>query len=113
MGNVLRNALEHGTVSDQCPVAVRASATDRPGMVRITVVNFAPDLRASEVDRMFDPLWRGDASRNDPTHFGLGLPIAQTLAATVGGRLGASLTGAGFLEMTLDIPECPSDAQKG
>lgn len=112
IGNVLRNALEHGTVSDQCPVAVRASATDRPGMVRITVVNFAPDLRASEVGRMFDPLWRGDASRNDPTHFGLGLPIAQTLATTIGARLVASLSDTGFLQMTLETPESPSKASE-
>lgn len=104
VGNILRNAVEHGAVSAQQPVSIRVMCSDDRGRLGIVVSNHAPMLTASDLERMFDPLWRGDASRNDQSHFGLGLPIARTLAARIGGSISASLMGTGVLQMSIEIP---------
>jgi signal transduction histidine kinase len=92
--NAVRHAPEGGEIVVEC-------INDQDG-VRFMVRDNGPGFAAEELDRVFEPLYRGEASRNRATGgTGLGLTISQRIVRKHGGDLfaendpggGALLTG--------------------
>jgi signal transduction histidine kinase len=65
--NVVQNAGEHTSEGG----SVQVSVVDGDGGAILRVANGPVTLSAADVERMFEPFWRKDASRTDRTHRGL------------------------------------------
>jgi signal transduction histidine kinase len=80
LGNLLRNAIRHGR---SAPVEIRAA----DGVVEVT--DGGPGIAPAELDRIFDPFWRGagHSEETGPSGLGLGLTIAERVCAAAGWTL--------------------------
>ena len=94
--NALRYAPEKSTVH----VALDKQAK---GCV-LSVIDHGPGIPDSEKKKVFDRFYRGSQSRSDPNHFGLGLAVAQELAAIHGGDLWLSDTPGGGATFKVMLP---------
>jgi len=87
--NLMENAVRHtpegggGVITVQC--------YRDAGLVRFTIGDTGPGFTAEELQRVFEPLYRGEASRNRSTGgTGLGLTISRRIIRKHGGELEAS-----------------------
>ncbi|WP_098744300.1 HAMP domain-containing sensor histidine kinase [Paenibacillus sp. EZ-K15] len=87
MNNLLDNAVRHtpagGDIEVQC---------NKVGnKLKFTICDTGPGFSAEELERVFEPLYRGEASRSRSTGgSGLGLTISQRIVRQHGGELNAS-----------------------
>lgn len=81
---LLNNAFEYSPADT--PVEILAELPT-PGGLRIAVVDHGPGVPDTEKSRIFDRFARGDRSRTDKTHFGLGLAVASQIASLHGAIL--------------------------
>ncbi len=81
--NAIRHSPPGGTV--RMVLAIVPSAA----LATFSVVDDGPGLRAEEIERIFEPFERGDASRRSGAGAGLGLTIARQLAQRQDARLEA------------------------
>ena len=96
--NLLQNARRYG--GERPPELLLEAAA---GQVRIVVRDFGPGIPPAELDKVFRPFYRLEASRSASTGgSGLGLAIARQLADSQGWRLGLQNRAAG--------PDCGLDA---
>lgn len=97
IGNAVAYAPEGGTV--------RIEVT--PG--RFAVENEAPELSASDIERLFERFWRKSSSRTEKGHSGLGLSVVRAAVAFLGGRCSASLED-GRLRVEVEWPDPDASA---
>jgi two-component system, OmpR family, sensor histidine kinase KdpD len=101
LANFLENALKFSPPGAR--VHVQITATRREAIVR--VVDHGPGVTESELERIFEPFYRG----GDRSGAGLGLAIARGFAAANGGRVWAeSRPGQGAtFALALPVVEAP------
>jgi two-component system sensor histidine kinase BaeS len=92
LSNLISNALRHtpqgGVVSVETePIAGEGRS------VRILVKDSGSGIPTEDLPFVFDRFWRGDRSRSERTHSGLGLAIARQLVQAHGGRIEAQSDG--------------------
>nr|AGS50321.1 hypothetical protein [uncultured bacterium Ele45G2]AIF26571.1 putative histidine kinase [uncultured bacterium fosmid pJB45G2] len=106
MNNLLDNAVRHtpagGEIIVQC---------DRVGdKVRFAIRDTGPGFSAEELERVFEPLYRGEESRSRSTGgSGLGLTISRRIVRQHGGELYASNYSEGGALLAGWIPAATSD----
>jgi two-component system OmpR family sensor kinase len=99
VGNLLRNALKYGTSS------VRLGATRIGSVVQVVVEDDGPGIPDGERERIFEPFYRLDRSRDRNTGgFGLGLSIARKAVQLHGGTLVAGQSALGGARFTITLP---------
>jgi signal transduction histidine kinase len=87
--NLIDNAVKYGA-------GARIEVRRRLDQAVVEISDFGPGLAAPELERVFLPFYRTDASRNlDKGGVGLGLPIARATARAHGGDVELSSTGKG------------------
>ena len=95
--NLIANAVKFGT---RAHIRVRDGA-----MLTISVCDQGPGIPAEELERVFEPFYRLESSRNrDTGGTGLGLSIARDVAQTHGGTLVLRNRPQGGLEALLTLP---------
>ncbi len=72
--------------------------------VELSVSDTGPGIPPEHLNQIFDRFYRGDASRKDKRHFGLGLSIAQELASLHQGKLYLKQTGPNGTTFALRLP---------
>jgi len=82
---LLDNAIKYGAEGTSIALALRK--TDR--QARLQVANQGPPIPPEQLRRLFERFYRADASRGEKSGFGLGLSIAQSIAAEHKGTLRA------------------------
>ena len=82
---LLDNAVKYG--ADGGTITLTLQKTDR--QARLTVANPGAPIPPEQLKRLFERFYRADASRGEQSGFGLGLPIASTIAAEHKGTLKA------------------------
>ena len=98
VGNLIENAVKYGT---RATIAV----TDTPEVLTLRVRDDGPGIPETELERVFEPFYRLEASRNRATGgSGLGLTIARNIAQAHGGELALRNLPAGGLEAVLALP---------
>jgi len=85
LNNLFSNATEYTPKHGQILIVTHSDGVE--------VSNTTTGLKASDVDHFFDRYWRGDRSRTDSNHTGLGLSLSQACANALQLQLTASLQG--------------------
>lgn len=96
--NLVDNAVKYGM---RAAIAVEDGAQ----VLRILVRDDGPGIAEAELERVFEPFYRVEASRNRATGgSGLGLTIARNIARAHGGELQLHNRAGGGLEAVLTLP---------
>lgn len=102
--NLLTNSGRYTDAPGQVVVAVAVAG----GQAQLTVNDSAPSVPAAELDRLFDRLYRVEASRNRTSGgAGLGLAIARNIVQAHHGRIVAAPSALGGVSMTVIMPLAP------
>jgi two-component system sensor histidine kinase BaeS len=105
LANLLENALRYARPPG--PVTVRAQRRDAG--VAITVSDAGPGVPEAALSKLFDRLYRVDASRSRRLGgSGLGLAICRSMIEAHGGRILARRSAAGGLEIEFTLPNAPA-----
>jgi signal transduction histidine kinase len=98
LGNLVDNGLKY---AGEVEISVGQAAA---GELAILVRDFGPGIPGEELEKVFEPFYRLESSRNrDTGGTGLGLAIARQLAATLGGALELTNHPQGGLEARLRV----------
>jgi signal transduction histidine kinase len=101
--NLIDNAFKHAPAG----TPVRVALAERAGLARLEVEDAGPGIPTDQRDRVFEPFYRGGVARSQSEGFGLGLPLANTVARALGGSLSIEALPVGT-RFVLVIPT-PSD----
>jgi signal transduction histidine kinase len=98
--NLVGNAMKYGAAA-----RVRIE-TATPGLATVTVEDDGPGIPPDQLERVFDPFYRVEESRNRETGgTGLGLPIARNIIRAHGGDvILANRPGAAGVRATVTLP---------
>lgn len=97
--NLLTNALTYGTRAE---VALTVAA----GKARVVIADEGPGLRDEDLQRVFEPFYRGESSRNRATGgLGLGLAIVKAAASAHDAeiRISNRMEGGLLAEFLIDV----------
>lgn len=101
LDNLLTNSGRYTDAPGQVVLRVASSG----GQAQLTVNDSAPGVPAAELARLFDRLYRVDASRNrDSGGVGLGLAIARNIVQAHQGHIGASPSALGGVCIAVSLP---------
>jgi len=96
--NLLENAIKYGE-------AARVVVEDGPERLQIRVLDEGPGLPADQLEKVFEPFYRVEGSRNRETGgTGLGLAIAKNVVELHGGRILLCNRAEGGLEAEVVLP---------
>ena len=106
--NLIQNALQHTPSGGEISV-VAAAADDS---VEVKVIDTGTGIAADEVDRVFEPLWRGgEAHATRPREgAGLGLPIARSIVEAHHGRIHIPASSSSGTEICFTLPRATQRA---
>ena len=97
VNNLAVNALRH---ADPGPVAVKLTREDSGAA--LTVENRCPAVPPEQLERLWEPFYKGDASRSGEGS-GLGLAVVRNIVALHGGRCTAQAVPGGLL-FRIELP---------
>ena len=98
LGNLVDNALRYG---ERASIAI----DNRDDSIVLRIRDDGPGIAESELEQVFEPFFRGEASRNRETGgTGLGLGIARNIARAHGGDISLRNLPGGGLEASLSLP---------
>jgi signal transduction histidine kinase len=100
MTNLVDNALKFTRRGDAVDVTLEAV----DGEVRAVVTDAGGGVPAAEVDRLFDPFFRGSEARAKTQGFGLGLPLLRQVARAHGGDVTYRPAASGGACFVLRLP---------
>lgn len=101
LGNLLDNSLKY----TDAPGCVRLRLEADTGTLRFVVEDSLPGVPLEAYDRLFDPLYRVDRTRNRTTGgSGLGLAICRALVIAQGGEISAGPSDLGGLSVCVTLP---------
>ena len=98
LANLLENAVKYGK-------SARVMIDDDSTRLQIRIQDQGPGIPEAELERVFDPFYRVEGSRNRETGgTGLGLAIARSVTEAHGGTLALRNRERGGLEAVLTLP---------
>ncbi len=103
ISNLIANALRHTPPGGV--ISIEAGAGTSPGRsARIQVKDTGAGIAPEALPFIFDRFWRGDRSRSERTHSGLGLAIAKQLILAHGGTIDVHSTVGAGTTFSLELP---------
>jgi two-component system sensor histidine kinase BaeS len=104
VANLARNAIEHTPAGGH--ITIRTSADD--GGVTVAVADSGEGIAADEVDRVWEPFYRGDRSRQrgiaSGDGAGLGLSIVRGIVEAHGGSVTVNSAAAAGTTFKIRLP---------
>jgi two-component system sensor histidine kinase BaeS len=101
LGNLLENSLRY----TDAPGRIEVALTTEGDKVQLSVEDSAPGAAATDLARLFEPLYRADDARGRHNGgSGLGLAICEAIAQAHGGRMAAQPATLGGLLITVVLP---------
>jgi signal transduction histidine kinase len=101
IGNLLANALQHG--SPMTPVSLVLQ--EQGEQVTIEVNNQGAPIADSDIGRLFEPYRQGTAGQDEPSgHLGLGLSIVNDIVNAHQGRIEVSSSDHGGTTFRVMLP---------
>jgi signal transduction histidine kinase len=86
LGRVLQNLLQNAIRHTPADGTVRVEAQRTAGALEVAVEDSGEGIAPESLPLVFDPFWRGDASRTADGS-GLGLTLAKRIIESLGGRI--------------------------
>lgn len=99
LSNLLENAAEYVNAGGN----IHVHTANEAGLVILRVRNSGCRLNPGQAGRVFEPFWRGDESRTERAHAGLGLAICRRMTTSMGGDLEAAVA-EGWFTACLRLP---------
>lgn len=101
VANLVGNAINHNVDGGSVSLATGT----RDGHALLTVANTGPKIPAGELERLFQPFQRLDATRTSGADgFGLGLSIVRAIADAHGATIATSAPEGGGLHVEVSFP---------
>jgi two-component system sensor histidine kinase QseC len=98
--NLLLNAVQYAPPATTVAVSAKAEA----GRLEVSVRNACPEgLVAADVERFFEPFWSKAPRGTGGGHTGLGLFLARTFSASIGGEVHARLVDDGAVGSVVEV----------
>jgi two-component system, OmpR family, sensor kinase len=101
LDNLLDNARKYGGGPHSL---IRVDARRENGQAVIAVSDGGEGIPPDELDRIFDPFYRGTTARSRETGFGLGLALARRIVEAHGGSIRASNVPGGGARIEIRLP---------
>ncbi len=102
LNNLLDNAISHASDGGE----VRITGDFKQDHFELQIANPVDSL-PENLDRLFEPLFRNDPSRQDAgSHLGIGLTLSRDAATAMQSDLSARRTDEGWIEFVLRMPAC-------
>jgi len=99
--NVIRNGLRYTPENKVLKVVL----AKHDKSILVTVTDGGPGVDNDMLDRIFDPFYRGDESREFSNgNHGIGLTLARAIAQLHGGTISARNVSEGGLQLTISLP---------
>jgi len=92
LSNLVTNALRHTPSGGHITIET-GSIVGEKRRVRIQVKDSGAGIASEDIPFIFDRFWRGDKSRSDRVHSGLGLAITKQLIRAHGGEISVQSDG--------------------
>ncbi|HUF39314.1 MAG TPA: ATP-binding protein [Anaerolineales bacterium] len=92
LSNLVSNALRYTPAGGRITIETGSPVRDDRA-VRIRIADTGSGIPPADLPFIFDRFWRGDKSRSERTHSGLGLAIAKQLVHAHGGTIEAQSAG--------------------
>jgi two-component system sensor histidine kinase KdpD len=108
LAHVLENAAQHSPEGS----LIRVRAWLGGDGLQVSVLDQGPGLDPADLERLFDPFYRGAGSSRHGTGVGLGLSITRGLLAAEGGRIWAENAPPDGARFTLLVPARSHDAAR-
>lgn len=103
LSNLIDNAVLYGK-------SATVIVNDRQDCLRLTIRDEGPGIPEAELEKVFEPFYRLESSRNRETGgTGLGLAIARSIAQAHGGDIKLANRPRGGLEAVLTLPRAKLD----
>ncbi|RYD20127.1 MAG: hypothetical protein EOP88_16330 [Verrucomicrobiaceae bacterium] len=101
---IINNLLDNAGSYSPSPGELRIRAALADNRVELRFANRSDDL-PDNLERLFEPLFRKESSRNDSaSHLGIGLTLSLEAATAMGATLRAEKRDGGWIEFILVIP---------
>ena len=97
--SLLDNAIKYG---DGKTVDIAVIKTGKFAV--ITVLDFGPGIKQSDLKHIFEPFYRSDHKKHQKSGFGLGLALAREIAVATGGSITADNQAGGGAIFTVRLP---------
>jgi signal transduction histidine kinase len=95
--NLIDNAMRYNTPGGKVLLRLRADG-------HLTISNTGPLIDPGDIERLFEPFWRGAGRAGRTDGAGLGLSIVRAIASSHGGRVTACPLTGGGLEVEVHLP---------
>jgi signal transduction histidine kinase len=110
ISRALDNLLDNARKYDESGKPLRIEIAEEAGEVVIAVVDHGSGIPPDELERVFDPFFRGANARGRSSGFGLGLALARRIAQAHGGIARAMNTPQGGARIEIRLPRLPAPA---
>lgn len=107
--NLLTNALRHTPSGGTISIRTKAVAGNPNHPLQIVIQDTGSGIPAEDLPFIFDRFWRGERSRTERAHSGLGLAIAKQLILAHGGRIEVESEPGRGTTFTIELPDHPQD----
>jgi two-component system sensor histidine kinase BaeS len=111
---LLSNLLENSLRYTHAPGRIRVRWRTQDGVLQLLVEDSAPGVPLAQLDKLFDPLFRGDAARSRTGQHGsgLGLSIVRAIVRSHRGQVLASACALGGLAVQVELPLQPQQLER-
>ena len=103
IGNLYDNAVKYGDPGTDIEVSGRRIAGTTP-KVELTVTNRGLPIPPSDMDRIWNRLYRGERAGDRRDGLGLGLALVKAIVEAHGGEVAADSSAAGETRFTIGLP---------
>jgi two-component system OmpR family sensor kinase/two-component system sensor histidine kinase BaeS len=104
LSNLVANALRHTPHGGTVSIESKPIKGNSDYQVRITIQDTGSGISPSDLPFIFDRFWRGDKSRTERTHSGLGLAITKQLVLAHGGTIDVQSEAGKGTTFTIKLP---------
>ena len=103
LSNLVANALHHTPEGGTISIETGSGSTPERS-VRLSVMDTGSGIPPKDLPFIFDRFWRGDKSRSERTHSGLGLAITKQLIHAHNGTIEAQSEPGKGTTFTIELP---------